>query len=292
MRPSRRIAAYGLATDAVGRVLLTCPADATRQPGLWRLPGGALRHGEHPAEAAARWALAQTGLRARVRRVRQVCSDVLPLVGLGLVEHTDRIVYELAVDPAPDVGAAVWLSPAELASRPLAGFAARLLEAPAAPWASAAPPYPSDPAAPDAATGQRFAVYGLVTDPEQRILLARIASGYPGAGLWHLPGGGSEFGEDPVDALRRELWEETGQRGHVTGLLSVSHQHNPAAPWRGRTVDWHTVRVVLTATVGQPTPAVVTEAAGSTAAAAWVSREHAVTLRLSEVAAAALATMV
>jgi ADP-ribose pyrophosphatase YjhB (NUDIX family) len=42
------------------------------------------------------------------------------------------------------------------------------------------------------------------------ILLARIASGYPGQGRWTLPGGGIEWGEHPDDALVREVHEETG----------------------------------------------------------------------------------
>ena len=31
-----------------------------------------------------------------------------------------------------------------------------------------------------------------------------------GTGLWELPGGKPDFGEDPVDALNREVFEETG----------------------------------------------------------------------------------
>ena len=31
-----------------------------------------------------------------------------------------------------------------------------------------------------------------------------------GIGLWELPGGKPDFGEDPVDALNREVFEETG----------------------------------------------------------------------------------
>ena len=59
------------------------------------------------------------------------------------------------------------------------------------------------------AQSRRLAVYGLAVDAE-RVLLARIARGFPGAGRWTLPGGGLEWGESPIEGLRREVFEETG----------------------------------------------------------------------------------
>jgi len=50
---------------------------------------------------------------------------------------------------------------------------------------------------------------GLVLDDAGRILLARRAH-EPDEGKWDLPGGFLDEGEDPLDALRRELDEETG----------------------------------------------------------------------------------
>lgn len=55
----------------------------------------------------------------------------------------------------------------------------------------------------------RRAVRGLMIDPTDRILLARLrfADGFDG---WVLPGGGIEPGESHREALTRELTEETG----------------------------------------------------------------------------------
>src|SRR5699024_9001146 len=76
---------------------------------------------------------------------------------------------------------------------------------------------------------RRFASYGIVTDPAGRILLSRIAEGFPGAGTWHLPGGGVDPGEDARTALRREVLEETGQHGAVGELITVT-SHRRTAP--------------------------------------------------------------
>jgi 8-oxo-dGTP diphosphatase len=53
------------------------------------------------------------------------------------------------------------------------------------------------------------AVSALIVDEGGRLLLARRAH-EPDAGLWDTPGGFLEEGEHPLDALRRELGEETG----------------------------------------------------------------------------------
>jgi 8-oxo-dGTP pyrophosphatase MutT (NUDIX family) len=54
----------------------------------------------------------------------------------------------------------------------------------------------------------------VVLDPTDRVLLipARDPVRADCPGWWELPGGGLDPGEDPVDAVRRELWEEAGIR--------------------------------------------------------------------------------
>ncbi len=67
----------------------------------------------------------------------------------------------------------------------------------------------------------RLAAYTICID-EGRLLLVRIAPGYPAAGIWTLPGGGVAFGEDPADAARRELAEESGLDGRIDDLAFVN----------------------------------------------------------------------
>jgi 8-oxo-dGTP diphosphatase len=133
---------------------------------------------------------------------------------------------------------------------------------------------------------QRFGAYAAATDPAGRILLTLIADGYPGAGLWHLPGGGTDHGETPEEGLARELEEETSQQGRVTGLMGVSHRYDPAAVGpEGYPVDWHVIRVVFRVRVDEPTePVVSEEAGGSTAAAAWFTRAQVDRLEMTELA--------
>lgn len=48
----------------------------------------------------------------------------------------------------------------------------------------------------------------------------------PGQGLWTFPSGFIEAGESPEEACLRELAEETGMRGKVTGLINVYHEYS------------------------------------------------------------------
>lgn len=275
-------------------------------PGFWRLPGGAVGHAEHPERTVIRAVAAQVGLTVTVTRLVAVVADVTTSAEEKVALHTDRLLFELSTSHgraengraegalrdagAGSVDEARWLPLEEIAQLPLTPFTAEALGLPVTPLPPGAhqtrDPFPSSH--PDRRL--RFGAYGLVTNPAGRILLTQIAEGYPGAGLWHLPGGGTDHGEQPATGLLRELVEEGGQVGRVVELLGVNNLHNPAALGpEGRPLDWHGVRVIYRVLVDVPTDAMVTESAGgSTARAGWFTRAEAVDLPLSDIAASAI----
>jgi len=56
----------------------------------------------------------------------------------------------------------------------------------------------------------KHVVGAVLSDADGRVLLLRRSAGDHLAGLWELPSGGVEDGETLVEALRREVTEETG----------------------------------------------------------------------------------
>lgn len=295
----RRVGAYGVCRDGNGRVLLARASAAADFPGFWQFPGGGIDHAEHPADAVVREFAEETGLTVAVTGLRAVLADVIRLPDLGVALHTDRIIYHLSgvsgalrMETGGTTDLVAWITPAEAATIPLMPFTAELLGLPVTPLPEderpAAPRLPYDPPSPD--RRQRFGAYGLVTDGPGRVLLTMIAEGYPGAGRWHLPGGGTDHGEQPVAALLREIVEESGQLGRVTALLDVDSLHNPAALGpEGRPLDWHGIRALYRVVVETPTEPVVTElAGGSTARAAWFAPEQVAGLPLTDIAERAL----
>ena len=111
----------------------------------------------------------------------------------------------------------------------------------------------------------RVAAYGVIVDGD-RILLAHWNEG--GRSGWTLPGGGIEPGEDPVDAVVREIAEETGFEAVAGDLLGIDSKIVPAeqrfAPDAG---PLHALRIVYRAQVVGGT--LTNELDGTTDEAAW-----------------------
>lgn len=93
----------------------------------------------------------------------------------------------------------------------------------------------------------RVGAYGVVIE-EGRILLAHTCD--LGPPVWVLPGGGLELGEDGPAAAVREIFEETGYRVVLEGLLAADSEH-VAADRRldGRPLPLHSLRLVYRARI-------------------------------------------
>jgi ADP-ribose pyrophosphatase YjhB (NUDIX family) len=201
----------------------------------------------------------------------------------GVTIHTDRLIYGVSVRGGAlrdrigqPTDLARWVSLRDAAKVQLRPFTANALGLPPAPVdlrPDAPPEFPSFCAVPGPDglhRAQRFAAYAVATDIFGRVLLTRVAPGYPGAGRWHLPGGGTDFGEQPGVALIRELREETGQRGEIIELLGVaSHRDAASLGPEGYPIDWHGVRAFYRVTVASPCDPRVLDEGGSTCEARW-----------------------
>ncbi|MER7168660.1 NUDIX hydrolase [Micromonospora sp. NPDC000207] len=305
LEPLRKIAAYAVCADSVGRVLLVRASERSGTPGTWSLPGGAVDHGEDPNHTVVRETAAETGLSVAVSGLSDVLADMRALPERAITIHTDRLIYRVSVrggtltdrvDRPTDL--ARWFTLDEARLLPLRSFTARALGLSTSSVdvvPDEAPDFPSFYAVPGPDglhRAQRFAAYAVATDPAGRVLLTRVADGYPGAGCWHLPGGGTDYGEQPGAALIRELVEETGQTGRLVELLGVaSHRDAASLGPEGYPIDWHGVRAFYRVMVDQPAPPVVTDVGGSTCEARWFGREELGALpsdRLTEVTAEAV----
>jgi 8-oxo-dGTP diphosphatase len=57
---------------------------------------------------------------------------------------------------------------------------------------------------------QSIAAYGLIKNKNGETLFIKRAQTDTHPGIWELPGGGVNFGEDPATTAKREVMEETG----------------------------------------------------------------------------------
>lgn len=120
---------------------------------------------------------------------------------------------------------------------------------------------------------QRAAAYGVVTS-SRGVLLTELSERTASPGRWTLPGGGLDPGEAPVEALHREVWEESGQQVQDVRLLDILTSHWIGRAPSGRLEDFHAVRIVYAAWCATPTDPVVHDVGGSTESVRWVPRER------------------
>ncbi len=112
-------------------------------------------------------------------------------------------------------------------------------------------------------TFQRVGAYAVCVR-DGAVLLTRFRR----SARWTLPGGGVDHGEDPRDAVVREVFEETGLAFAVGALLDVQSRRWEHTDPDGTPVDVHGVQLLFTGTVTGGT--LTHEVDGSSDRAEWV----------------------
>ena len=128
-----RVAAYVVALDEHGRLLLTRLNERTSRPGAWTLPGGGVEFGEHPELTALRELEEETGYRGRLTRLLTVDAHYAPVgTAFEFDYHAIRVVYGCSITDGdlrhePEGNSsdrAAWWTRKELMSLPLVSLAA------------------------------------------------------------------------------------------------------------------------------------------------------------------------
>ena len=86
---------------------------------------------------------------------------------------------------------------------------------------------------------QPFIVIGALIVRDGNILLIQ-ENHYPDQGKWNIPAGKLDFGENPVDAVTREAFEESGLKFTPTALLGIHSVHRKDVPG-----EVHALRIVF-----------------------------------------------
>jgi ADP-ribose pyrophosphatase YjhB (NUDIX family) len=238
-----------------GKVLLTRRSIMPRQ-GYWAFPGGFVERGETVEDAALRETREEVGLEARITGIvgspySMVEAGRVVVVFRGEADGEPRALSEVSEigwfvpDEVPWDQIAFHTTTAALRALTAEGFDAdpahphrRLFETEPAGYelprhcrACGELLRPGEPHEEGHGVCDACAVphwenpvvgASLLVVRDGRVLLGRRGKeNRPGHGMWAGPAGYGELGESIEDTARRELLEETGLRGEITGLVSI-----------------------------------------------------------------------
>ena len=215
------IGAAALVTDDNGRILLQKRADN----GKWGVPGGGMEPGEEPAQTAIREVFEETGLHVEIKRLIGIFGGKEQIRSYP---NGDRFAYVSITFECRVIGGTINPDPEETIEARWfdiddlpQGFAQhhhRRINA----VKSGNIPFFEIPQNNDfqptgnymkmirAKVGNRLVMSpgatGLIFDDNGHVLVQKRSDD----GLWNLPGGLYEPGEEPAEIVMREVYEETG----------------------------------------------------------------------------------
>lgn len=122
---------------------------------------------------------------------------------------------------------------------------------------------------------QTFSAAGAIIERDGKFLLVKEhRPGHPVHGKWNQPAGWINLGESPVDAVVREVKEETGLAflpTHLLGVYSLVKRHNYNIGMLASETVHHSLKLVFVGTcVGQSD----TFASGEISETKWFSPEE------------------
>ncbi|WP_332836197.1 NUDIX hydrolase [Propioniciclava soli] len=121
----------------------------------------------------------------------------------------------------------------------------------------------------DPVVRQRLAAYAIVVS-DRGVLATEFSDRTAVPGMWGLPGGGIDPGENPAATVQREVFEETGQDIEVVRFLDLQSDHWIGHSPTGVVEDFHAVRLIYAAHCHHPADPVVHDVGGTTSGSRWV----------------------
>ena len=97
---------------------------------------------------------------------------------------------------------------------------------------------------------QPYIVVGAIIVSDGKILLLK-ENHLPDKGKWNIPAGKLDYGENPVDGVKREVYEEAGLKFTPKRILGLHSIHRKDVPAKNSST--HVLRIVFTGDfIGKP----------------------------------------
>lgn len=106
---------------------------------------------------------------------------------------------------------------------------------------------------------QTFGVVGAILEKDGKILLIKEADPGPNQGMWNQPAGWIDVGENPVDAVIREVKEESGFDFTPTKILGIYSLLRKDVVWDKGTP--HAIKIIFTGRIGDTQSAPASDSA-------------------------------